>query len=939
MPIDLIAIAFDQILELAKEKGKRSEKILKALNAIGLKQDAPLDKGFDGVYAYTLVVYGVDKPQPILEFFRHQIIKDAFWKSFDKRDTSILEEETENFLDWNEIGKDIITIDYDPKWEFSEFREQFITAAKLTRTVQEVLVDQKLDDFSDKLTELPTKDYLDSKFEPIYKKLNEQADSEVTVQEIESTVEFSIPSTLFFIGQDEALGNLTKGVNSSNVIMIGGIAGIGKTYLIAHFLEIQTDTKPVLWQDCSTSNQLEQVLLSLSDFFKAQFGDAELWQLLRNPLANEQNKLSTVAKIIDKYQCIFVWDNFDARINQSLIPLLLTLNKLLRQGKLIVTTREFFEIAEAFNPIVQYVVPSMSPEVGIELMKAYLNKLGLPDEPDDLLMEAYKRVGGHPYFMSRLIILSVTLPIRELVTSLPQLTLEAHKYIQERISNQLDQDARKLLQYLSVIQKPFLISAVDHIVEDTASKFDQLTKKFLVTKVSKSSSHYEIHDLVREFELSLLASDDLTLAHLNAADYYANLEKSTFSDGAERVGHLIEGKKRDVAEDVSNNLLAMALHAGLFDFAIDFSNQLIKENAFENWGQIYFSRGRAFRLKENIDMALESYRLAQTKAENDFIKESSLLETSSMLAHPDKETYNLGEAIQILKSLTTSKNIKIKVSALSSLGYLNLKSRKTRNIGVRQLQEALQSAEKEGLQRSVMQICLGLGSNHFKKGKPNLALSYLERARSLREETRKDYGEQDIEGEYHLFDLLARVYRKLGRYNEAARAIDVCVRIDRKYSFYERLALSLHHLGKDLCLSKNYRDAKGILQESLDIIRTHNLGHIAERSTIEWLAVTYWYLNQFELAVELILECTLLNQKEGKVLGKHIVIQEGDLRNQDLAEQLEFTEINGELFHLLVLPKEFNLQDVKQWNEKIVKRRPDLLKAYNPALLYNMAND
>jgi len=27
---------------------------------------------------------------------------------------------------------------------------------------------------------------------------------------------------------------------------------------------------------------------------------------------------------------------------------------------------------------------------------------------------------------------------------------------------------------------------------------------------------------------------------------------------------------------------------------------------------------------------------------------------------------------------------------------------------------------------------------------------------------------------------------------------------------------------------------------------------------------------------------------------------------------------------LLVLPKEFTLQDVKQWNENVVKRRPDL---------------
>ena len=148
-----------QILEHAKEKGKRNDKILKALNAIGLKQDSPPANDFDGVYAYTLVVYGIDKPKAILEFFRHQFIKNAFRQSFVARDTSYLEEESENFLDWSPIAKELLsTMDYDPRREFAEFREQFITAAKLTRTVHEVIVDQTLEDISSDIQELPTKE-------------------------------------------------------------------------------------------------------------------------------------------------------------------------------------------------------------------------------------------------------------------------------------------------------------------------------------------------------------------------------------------------------------------------------------------------------------------------------------------------------------------------------------------------------------------------------------------------------------------------------------------------------------------------------------------------------------------------------------------------------------------------------------------------------------
>ena len=182
--------------------------------------------------------------------------------------------------------------------------------------------------------------------------------------------------------------------------MIGGLAGIGKTYLVAHFIESRKQDYTTIWQDCVSANQLEQVLVSLAGFFSARFGDNELWQLIRNPTGNEQSKLDSVANSIDKNWCLVVWDNFDAKNNQSLLPLIQTLNKLLHQGRLIITTREFFDLNEAFNPIYRYIVPPMSQDMALEFMRFYLSKLGLPDQPQEVLSEAYKRVAGHPYFMS-----------------------------------------------------------------------------------------------------------------------------------------------------------------------------------------------------------------------------------------------------------------------------------------------------------------------------------------------------------------------------------------------------------------------------------------------------------------------------------------------------------------------------------------------------------
>ncbi len=126
-------------------KAKRSEAVITALKMVGLKPDT-LPPDFDGLYAYTLVEYGVDKPTPLLEFFRNQYIRGAFRQSFEQRNPSILKNEAENFLDWSTIGGELRQLEYDPRREFAEFTAVFNTLVDRTRTMHEVKVDHQLAD-------------------------------------------------------------------------------------------------------------------------------------------------------------------------------------------------------------------------------------------------------------------------------------------------------------------------------------------------------------------------------------------------------------------------------------------------------------------------------------------------------------------------------------------------------------------------------------------------------------------------------------------------------------------------------------------------------------------------------------------------------------------------------------------------------------------------
>ena len=127
------------------EEAKHSSKVLKVLNAVGLKPEKP-GPDFSSVYAHTLVEYGVDQSEDALKFFNNKIIKNVFEESFLKNDISVLESEAETFVEWNEIGDDLRDLEVDLRLEFARFTLVFNKMVSLTRTPVEIIDGHKLDD-------------------------------------------------------------------------------------------------------------------------------------------------------------------------------------------------------------------------------------------------------------------------------------------------------------------------------------------------------------------------------------------------------------------------------------------------------------------------------------------------------------------------------------------------------------------------------------------------------------------------------------------------------------------------------------------------------------------------------------------------------------------------------------------------------------------------
>src|SRR5258708_24513264 len=130
--------------QVAWDKVKRRESVIKLLQQFKLDPNKP-PTDFDTIYVYALIEYGVDRPEPILNFFRNEYIKEAFRQSFYQNNPSILEKEAEGIIQWNKETSRLGQIDYDPRREFIAFSAVFHMIVDNARTPIEIQNDQKLE--------------------------------------------------------------------------------------------------------------------------------------------------------------------------------------------------------------------------------------------------------------------------------------------------------------------------------------------------------------------------------------------------------------------------------------------------------------------------------------------------------------------------------------------------------------------------------------------------------------------------------------------------------------------------------------------------------------------------------------------------------------------------------------------------------------------------
>ena len=360
-------------------------------------------------------------------------------------------------------------------------------------------------------------------------------------------ISMELPRTKGFVGRNDELKDLLSSLDK-NVIIIEGIAGIGKTYVAAKFAEELKDDYTVYWyENLSEVSTLSSVMNRISIFLKEN-GKPKLSNSIEQFGFDNDALIALLKEELNSNNLAIFFDNYH-KAESELNPLLKQL-VFLKSSKIIVITREepeFYNVVdERENRVIKIKIDAWDfPQTKMMLEERNINAT------HETSQKIHDKLHGHPQYLNLFCILSEKITAEKLLEKLPIAVQDSHNYLETEVYNSLTSDEKLLLQTVAIFRISETVDAFDTVNEfnDLNGTLDSLIHKFLVNEIGTNT--YSVHDIIRDFCLSDVSRmKTLKSYHNNAAEYYLSLDDEDPEHILEAAYHFDKAGKKEISAEV-----------------------------------------------------------------------------------------------------------------------------------------------------------------------------------------------------------------------------------------------------------------------------------------------------------------------------------------------------------------------------------------------------
>mgnify|MGYP000945611262 CR=1 FL=1 len=365
-----------------------------------------------------------------------------------------------------------------------------------------------------------------------------------------------------FSGRKKILEQLKTGFIHYNVLIIDGMAGIGKTALSLHFASI-IDSSPdffpfhgnVIWIQCEEGWRTETLLYEINHLFKER-GEQNFDGYLKD---NDCDGIlrCLIFLLNNSNYTVFIDDYHRISDNKRFIELCA---RFLRKSRVFFISREKPDFSPMeWMDIFEVTLHSLGRHESFCMIKKLLELHTCTSLKQHIMEEIYTGTGGHPFLIKSFLSLLVS---GDKTTE----ELLCHRefsgdYICSQLLKGLKDRERDLLVSFSVYRKPVRRDGIMLIYsyEDIDDIIEGLKKKFLIEL--DGNKRYSMDGLLRDF---CYGQSDKKHLHKLCASYYTEFihrEGYTLDPGKEAFYHYFKGEDYGKAIEILANIMGeMALY-------------------------------------------------------------------------------------------------------------------------------------------------------------------------------------------------------------------------------------------------------------------------------------------------------------------------------------------------------------------------------------------
>ncbi len=343
------------------------------------------------------------------------------------------------------------------------------------------------------------------------------------------------PDVADFVNRGAEQNNLEELIRlKKHMIIIQGIAGIGKTQIAAKLLENIKNDYVTYWKEMRNVDTFYLELIRNLAGFLRNNNDSELADYIEDDGTDHEIIINILLNSLKEKQYVLFFDNYQVVENKAVNGLFKRFKDKLTNSTIIITTRE---PPQFVNHVVDEIENKVKEEnvkgFELEATREYLEQKGVKVSQEQLV-KIDQKIGGHPNSLRLFVSLSGEMEIDEIIENLPE--TEVLDWLYYVCYDKLIRDGQDVLETLSVFRTAVTADACIQVSKTSNVKkiLMSLIRKLLV---ERKRNLYYLHDSIRE--LSYNKIDNPKEYHKRAGEYYSSLEK-TPENITETCYHLIK---------------------------------------------------------------------------------------------------------------------------------------------------------------------------------------------------------------------------------------------------------------------------------------------------------------------------------------------------------------------------------------------------------------